>query len=121
MIFFILRLNQLLYRNVRRTFFGEILFFLVCFSGFASSLLKYKKFFKLCTRKFHFPKHKRLFKSRISYFLSSESSYLKYKKNMRLQSSISGNRRNFFEVDFFYFFELGLKSGPGSPITHYSR
>ena len=52
-------------------------------------------------------------------FPSSESSLLKYKKDMILQSSISWNIRIFFRMDFLIFFELGLKSSPSSPIIHY--
>ena len=39
------------------------------FSGLASSLLKYKKFFKLEARKFHFPKYKKHFKSCFFFFI----------------------------------------------------
>ena len=69
------------------------------------------------------------------YFSSLESSFLKYKDNMRLEgsiswnirnslileleTSISWNIRNFFSMDFFYFFEIGLKSAPGSCILYY--
>ena len=51
------------YKNVKRDkkFLGSRCF--VCFWGFVSSLLKYKWFFKLAERKFHFPKYKKLFKS----------------------------------------------------------
>ena len=35
------------------------------------------------------------------------------------ESSIYWNVRVFFRVDFFIYFELGLKSGPGSCITYY--
>ena len=35
------------------------------FSSFASSLLKYKKIFKLGSRKFHITKYKKHFKSRV--------------------------------------------------------
>ena len=115
-----------------------------CFSGFAGFLLKYNKFF-------FWKKYKEflsfglessisrnmtnVFKVCFFHFLSSESSLLKYKKYMRLESSIyrnimnylilelessnSWNIRNFFLVDFLNFFELGLKSVPGSPIIHY--
>ena len=75
--------------------------------------------------KFHFSKYKEFFPGWIFFIFSSlESSLLKDKRNMRLESSISenvgtfliielesfilGNIRNFFEVDYFYFFELGL-------------
>ena len=71
-----------------------------CFSGFASSLLKYQKTFfrknirvKLGSRKIHFPK---------------------YKKNLFLK-----NYKKFFQSVFLLFFELGMKSVPGSPWIHY--
>ena len=48
--------------------------FFVSFSGSVSSFLKYKRFFKLVTRKFYFPKYKTFF-----HFSSSESYFLKYK------------------------------------------
>ena len=66
------------------------------------------------------------------FFMSLKSFFLKYKKNMWLESSISGNirnililhtessilwnARNFVRIDFFYFLELVLKSAAGSPI-----
>ena len=37
--------------------------FFICFSGLVSSLLKYKKLFKLGARKFHFLKYKKFFQS----------------------------------------------------------
>ena len=46
-------------------------------------------------RKFHFSKYKTCFQSRFFFFLSSESFFLKYKKNMRIKCSISGNIINF--------------------------
>ena len=49
--------------------------FFVCFWKF---LLKYKKVFKLGSRKFHFLKYKELFKSFFFIFLSSESYFLKF-------------------------------------------
>ena len=47
----------------------------------------------------------------------------KYKKFLNLgpESSISQNTKNFFVVDFFYFFELGLKSAAGSCIIHCNK
>ena len=39
---------------------------------------------------------------------------------LELEISISWNITNFFGVDFFYFFEFGLKSAPSGPIIHYS-
>ena len=49
--------------------------FFVCFWKF---LLKYEKFFKLGSRKFHFLKYKELFKSVFFYFSSSESYFMKF-------------------------------------------
>ena len=60
-----------------------------CFSSFASSLLRYEKFFKLASKKFSFPK---------------------YKKNLfqKIQkSSVSRNVRNFFRAGLFLVFGLG--------------
>ena len=93
-------------------------------------------FFKLGTRTFHFPKYNNFFQNRFFYFSSSDSSLLKYKKNMRLEiyisgnirdflileleSSISWNIRNFWRVDFFFFFSflsLGLKVRQGALYT----
>ena len=51
---------------------------------------------KLGTRKFQFPKYKEFFQSGFFYFSSSESCLLKYKKNMKLESSISVNKRILF-------------------------
>ena len=62
-----------------------------CFSGFANSLLKYKKFFKLGARKFHFPKYKTFFQSGFfKIFLSS--------KLLPEIWEVSWNIRNFFGV-----------------------
>ena len=62
-----------------------------CFSGFASSLLKYKKFFKLGARKSYFPKYKTFFQSGfLKIFLSS-------KLLLEIQE-VSWNIRNFFGV-----------------------
>ena len=52
-------------------------------SGFESSLLKYKKFYKLKARKFDFQKYKTSFQKVFFYFSDSES-------------SVSGNIRDFF-------------------------
>ena len=104
-IFFISQLKQQSSRSVGRTFFWKnirnsrkwekeniikSLFF--CFLGFASSLLNYFSktkmiFFKLGTRKFHFPK---------------------YKKNFFWDFS-----RVFSFYYFLYFFYIGLKSVQG--------
>ena len=59
--------------------------------GLYSSFLKYKKFFKLTAGMFHFPKYKKKIRAGSFYFLSSETYLMKYKKNVRLESSISGN------------------------------
>ena len=96
---------------------------------------------------------RKFFEVRFFYFASSESSFLKYKKNIKLESFISGNIRNFLLLElersisrnkriflilelessisreiweifsgwiFVYFFQLGLKSGPGSCILYRS-
>ena len=98
--------------------------------------------FKLGARTFHFPRYKKFFQSSFFFFFfsSTKSSFLKYKENMRLESSISGNIRFCFILElelfiswnnnnnkensgwifFFYFFKLGLKSAPGSPLHNYS-
>ena len=70
-----------------------------CFSSFASFLLKYKTFFQRKYKEFLsfglessiFFKYKDFFWSVFFYFSSSESSVLKYKKNMRLEKSISAD------------------------------
>ena len=49
---------------------------------------KYKRFFSLGDRKFHFLKYKKLFKSEFFHFLSLESYFLKYKRNIRLESFV---------------------------------
>ena len=52
--------------------------------------------FKLWPRKFHFLKYNKFFEDGSFFnFSSSEGSFLKYKKNMRLESSISRNMRFF--------------------------
>ena len=65
------------------------------FSGFASFLLKYKKFLKLKALNFHFLNYKKLLRVFFFIFSSSESYFLNYKKNTRLENSISGNIRKF--------------------------
>ena len=114
----------------KRNFLGKYKNFF--FSGLTGSFLKYKKFFKL----YNFMKYKTfVLEWAFFHFSSSESPFLKYKKTMRLESSIFGNIRNslilelessiswnignFFRVDVFYFFKLGLKSAPGDSIIHY--
>ena len=101
-----------------------------CFSGFAGFLLKYNKFF-------FWKKYKEflsfglessisrnmtnVFKVCFFIFLARKvpSSNIKNYLILELESSNSWNIRNFFLVDFLNFFELGLKSVPGSPIIHY--
>ena len=56
-VFFLLRLPLKRSLTTKRDMWN------VWFSGFASSLLNYKKFFKLGARKFHFPKYKTFFQS----------------------------------------------------------
>ena len=93
-------------------------------------------------KKVGFPKYKKFFQNGCFYFL--ESFFLKYTKNMRVESSISGNIRkffleniikfhfpqykksllweniiNFFRTAFFLFFELGLTSALGRSILYY--
>ena len=53
-----------------------------CFSGFASLLLKYN-FFKLGSRKFHFSKYKKHFKSGVFSLFKPRSKFLKHKKFFR--------------------------------------
>ena len=97
-------------------------FLFVCFSGFASSLLKYKKFFNLEARTFYSRNIRGFFGVACFYFVNLKSSFLKYKKILslessisrskrnflilELESSISWNIRNFFGVNVFYFFDL---------------
>ena len=73
--------------------------FLGCFWGFVSSFLKYKKFFKLGTRKFHIPKFEKLFKSGF-YISCLESYFLKCKKFFRV--SVSWNIRKFHFCGFCF-------------------
>ena len=51
---------------------------------------------KLGARKFQLPKYKKFFQTGF-FFSSSESCLLKYKKNMKLESSISVNKRILFK------------------------
>ena len=95
-----MRLESSISGNIRN-FFGVDFFI---FMSSDSSLLKYRKFF----RGFYFLKYKKSLRGNIRNFLI-----------LRLESSISWNKRNFFGVDFFYFFELGLKSAPRSSIYNY--
>ena len=105
--FFILEYTfSMLCNKKTRNFFRED-FFVSC-SGFASSLLKYM-FFKLEAGKFHFQRYQKFFHRVLFYFPSLEYYFLKYKKNIRLKSSISRNIRIIFGVDFLFFQRLGLK------------
>ena len=92
----------------RQEFSSEQIFF-VCYSGFASSLLKYKKFFRgrkvpswinrIFISVFHFLKYKK------SFFWENIKTFLcKNFLSLRLESSIFLNIGKFFKVDFF---ELG--------------
>ena len=74
------------YKNVTRdNKFCQSRFF-VPISDFGSFLLKYKKFFRLEARKFHFPENKKFFQSGFFYFLSLESCFLRYKKFFRVSA-----------------------------------
>ena len=107
-------------------------------------LRKYNNFFNLRVRKFHFPKYKEFFQGRIFFIFELKSSV---SRNIRSFSRVlvSCNIRNFFRcfcflkffniraekfhflkhkefffgVDFFYFFELGLKSVQGRSKAYY--
>ena len=68
-------------------------FFKADFLFVLSSHLKYKKFFKLEARKFHFSKYKKLLKSGSFYFSRSERYFLKYQK-----VSLPNYIKNFFGV-----------------------
>ena len=89
---------------------------------------KTQELFKLGARKFHLLKYKKPFKSGVLSFLSSESSFLKYKEFFRVPFSwnirtaffwetirnfvgvfVSWSIRNFLGW-IFLFFKLGLKS-----------
>ena len=77
------------------------------FSGFPSSLLKYKKnFFNLATTIFHFPKYKKFFQGWYFYFLSSEVPLWSFLV-LGLESSVSQKIRKFrflkYKKIFFFF------------------
>ena len=82
------------YKNVQRgkTFLWSRFF--VSFEGFVNSFWNIRSFFSLVLKSSISPKYKKLFKS-VFFFLSSESYYLKYKRNMRLEGSISRNITKF--------------------------
>ena len=119
-------ISSFLKLEARKFNFPKYKYFSECFfSRLESSFLKYKKFF----RRFHFPKYKKSFfweNTRIFLILGIESSIYQNIRNfliLDLESSIPWNfwRWIFFSFLIFYFlfiyfFELGLKSGLGSPI-----
>ena len=70
------------------------------FLGLCKFLLKYKKFFKLGARKFHFQKYHQFFQSRFFPFLKlGKFCFWKDKKIIRV--SVSWNINNFFWVFVF--------------------
>ena len=106
-------------RDIRKTFFRK-------YKKVSVSQNIIKAFFWKNIRNF--------FRASSFLFFELRSSFLKYKRNMGSESSISRsirnflilesessifwNIRNFFGVDFFYFFKLELKSVPGSSILY---
>ena len=100
------------------------------FSGFASSLMKYKSSL-LGARKMHIPKDKKFFRKGLFYIVSPESSYLTFFLGLGLKSSIFRNIRIFLfwknirnfdflkELICFCFPSLGLKNVSGYPIFYY--
>ena len=89
--------------------------FFVCF---ASSLLKYKKFFKLEPWKFHFLNYMKFFQSGFFCFLSMESSFLKF-FNPGAKKFHFLKYEEFCWCRFFLFFQDWPESRSGSPIVHY--
>ena len=105
-----------------------------CFSGFASSPWNIRHFLNLKLESSIFRNIRSIL--RVGFFSSLESYFLKYKRNLRIESSISGYITNFliselesyisrnikkcFRADFFYFFEVGFEGAPGSCILYYS-
>ena len=89
-------------RNFFRRFF-KIFFRLRKF------ILKYKTFFKFGARKFHCLTYKSFFQNVFFYFSSSESCLLKYKKNMRLESSIFQNIKFFSILDLDSFISRNIR------------
>ena len=73
-------------------------------------LLKKPEIFKLGVEKFNFLKCKKIFKCGFFHFSSSHNYFLKHKNSFLLRVFISWSIRNFPGVDYFLFFELGLKS-----------
>ena len=84
----------------------------VCLPDFASSLLKYKKFFKFLTRRFNFSKYKRKHKKKLSIILyTSNIVWFSLQKRWKLLSeSVFGKIYSYFFVDNKYnkFWFLGL-------------
>ena len=74
----------------------------VCFWGFANSLLKYKKFFRLGARKIHFTKYEKLFKSKLFLFFGLGSSLLKYNKFFRVSVSRNTRKCRFLKYTEFF-------------------
>ena len=102
-------------RNRKEIFSRNIKSF--CFSRLESCPLKYNNFLILGAGKFDFLKYMKFFQSVVFfYFLSLESSTLRYKQNMTLERFISRNLINFlnFELEssifrnitFFLFLDL---------------
>ena len=84
------------------------------FSGMANSLQKYRRSFQLGARNFRFQIYKRLFQSGHFHFPILESCFLKYVRNVRLKSSISGNIRMFSLLKWKKVWGLRTESTLGS-------
>ena len=83
------------YKNVtRENKFLRSRFF-VCLLWIWKLLLQYKKIFKPGARKFDFLKYETFFLSKLFSFFVLESYFLKYKRNIRIESFISRKIRNF--------------------------
>ena len=67
----------------------------VCFSGFRSSSWNIRKFLTLWLESSISRNIRNILRVDLFHFSSSESYFLKYKRNIRLESSISGNIRTF--------------------------
>ena len=74
--------------RLKKDYFEHVFF--IWFSDFSNFLLRYKKFFRVVAKKFHFSEYKKV---HLFHLLSSESYFLKYKRNTRQESFISGNIR----------------------------
>ena len=104
-------------------------------SGFPSYLLKYQKVLKLGAPKFHFPKYQKVCFRFLDFFYFSSFDWkvqgsivgsirkVFFRENIRIlleiESSMSGNRRNFIWVEFFWIFGFGLGSALDSCIIYY--